>query len=45
MKLSVIIVHRNLKYHLEQCLHSLYRAIENIQSEVLVVDHASDDDS
>ncbi|MEG1333088.1 MAG: glycosyltransferase [Bacteroides sp.] len=45
MKLSVIIVHRNLKYHLEQCLHSLYRAIENIQAEVLIVDHASDDDS
>lgn len=45
MKLSVIIVNYNVKYYLEQCLCSLYRALTNVQAEVFVVDNASSDDS
>ncbi|NWJ51533.1 MAG: glycosyltransferase family 2 protein [Bacteroidetes bacterium] len=45
MKLSVIIVSYNVKYYLEQCLSSLLRALEGIESEVFVVDNHSDDDS
>ncbi|MDD2559673.1 MAG: glycosyltransferase family 2 protein [Bacteroidales bacterium] len=45
MKLSVIIVNYNVRYFLEQCLHSLYRAIENTDTEVFVVDNCSTDDS
>lgn len=43
MKLSVVIVNYNVKYYLEQCLHSLYEALEGIESEVVVVDNASID--
>ncbi|HOQ58275.1 MAG TPA: glycosyltransferase family 2 protein, partial [Bacteroidales bacterium] len=45
MKLSVIIVNYNVRYFLEQCLHSLYRAIKNTETEVFVVDNCSMDDS
>jgi len=45
MKLSVVIVNYNVKYYLEQCLCSLYRAIDNLSAEILVVDNASMDDS
>lgn len=45
MKLSVIIVNYNVKYYLEQCLHSLYQALGYIRAEVLVVDNASTDGS
>jgi len=45
MKLSVVIVNYNVKYYLEQCLCSLYRAIDNHTAEVLVVDNASADGS
>ncbi|HOF93835.1 MAG TPA: glycosyltransferase, partial [Bacteroidales bacterium] len=45
MKLSVIIVNYNVRYFLEQCLHSLYRAIKNTETEVFVVDNCSTDDS
>ena len=45
MKLSVVIVNYNVKYYLEQCLCSLYRAIDNLSVEILVVDNASMDDS
>ena len=45
MKLSVVIVNYNVKYYLEQCLCSLYRAIDNLSAEILVVDTASMDDS
>lgn len=45
MKLSVIIVNYNVKFYLEQCLCSLYRSLNNIKSEVFVVDNASTDDS
>lgn len=43
MKLSVVIVNYNVKYYLEQCLRSLYKALEGIQAEVVVVDNASID--
>lgn len=45
MKLSVIIVNYNVKYYLEQCLYSLGRALEGIDSEIFVVDNHSKDDS
>lgn len=45
MKLTVIIVNYNVKYYVEQCLNSLARALEGIESEVIVVDNHSRDDS
>jgi GT2 family glycosyltransferase len=45
MKLSVIIVNYNVKYFLEQCLHSVIKAIEHIEAEVFVVDNNSVDGS
>ena len=44
MKFSVVIVNYNVKYYLEQCLCSLYRAIDNLSAEIFVVDNASVDD-
>ncbi|MDK2908502.1 MAG: hypothetical protein PWR20_69 [Bacteroidales bacterium] len=45
MKLSVIIVNYNVEHFLEQCLHSVRKACEGIDSEVWVVDNASADGS
>ena len=45
MKLSVIIVSYNVKHYLEQCLLSLKRAVEGIETEVFVVDNHSRDES
>jgi GT2 family glycosyltransferase len=45
VKLSVIIVNYNVRYFLEQCCITLYRAIENTDTEVFVVDNCSTDDS
>ncbi|WP_281990030.1 glycosyltransferase family 2 protein [Aquimarina aggregata] len=45
MKLSIIIVSYNVRYFLEQCLLSVYEAIESIDSEIIVVDNCSHDDS
>lgn len=45
MKLSVIIVNYNVEHFLEQCLHSVRKACEGIESEVWVVDNASADGS
>jgi len=45
MKLSVVIVNYNVKYFLEQCLHSVRRASEGLQTEVFVVDNNSVDES
>ena len=45
MKLSVIIVNYNVKYFLEQVLHSVRRASEGLAIEVFVVDNNSVDDS
>ena len=43
MELSVIIVSYNVKYYLEQCLHSVFRSAEGHEVEVFVVDNASSD--
>ncbi len=45
MKLSVIIVNYNVKYFLEQCLHSVMKACTHIDAEVFVVDNNSMDGS
>jgi len=45
MKLSIVIVNYNVKYFLEQCLHSVRRAIGGTDSEVFVVDNNSVDGS
>jgi len=45
MKLSVVIVSYNVKYFLEQCLHSVRKALKNIPAEVFVVDNNSVDGS
>ena len=34
MKLSIIIVNYNVKYFLEQCLHSVQKAIRNIEDAI-----------
>ncbi|MEI6507177.1 MAG: glycosyltransferase family 2 protein [Bacteroidota bacterium] len=45
MKLSVVIVNYNVKYFLEQALHSVRKAIVGIDAEVFVVDNHSVDGS
>jgi GT2 family glycosyltransferase len=45
MKLSVIIVSYNVRHFLEQCLHSVQRAMQGINGEVFVVDNDSVDTS
>ncbi|HET6243397.1 MAG: glycosyltransferase [Bacteroidetes bacterium] len=45
MKLTIIIVNYNVEYFLEQCLHSVYKAIHRVSSEVFVVDNNSVDGS
>jgi len=45
MKLSVVIVNYNVKYFLEQCLHSVQAAIAGLDAEIYVVDNNSVDGS
>jgi GT2 family glycosyltransferase len=45
MKLSVVIVNYNVKYFLEQALHSVFNALKNVEGEVFVVDNNSADGS
>jgi len=45
MDLSIIIVNYNVKYFLEQCLHSVLKSSRNIKSEIFVVDNNSVDGS
>ncbi|WP_139957829.1 glycosyltransferase family 2 protein [Flavicella sediminum] len=45
MKLSVVIVNYNVRYFLELCLLSVKKACKNIDSEIIVVDNLSTDDS
>jgi GT2 family glycosyltransferase len=45
MKLSIVIVNYNVKHFLEQCLHSVRKAIHNIDAEIFVVDNNSVDGS
>jgi len=44
-KLTIIIVNYNVKFFLEQCLVSVFKALDGIPSEVIVVDNASTDGS
>ncbi|MEI6683906.1 MAG: glycosyltransferase [Bacteroidota bacterium] len=45
MKLSIVIVNYNVKYFLEQCLHSVQNACHGLDAEVFVVDNDSVDGS
>lgn len=45
MRLSIVIVNYNVKYFLEQCLHSVMQATQHIEAEVFVVDNNSVDGS
>jgi len=45
MKLSVVIVNYNVKHFLEQCLHSVEKASQNLETEIFVVDNNSVDGS
>lgn len=45
MKLSVVIVNYNVEHFLEQCLHSVFKSLKTIPSEVFVVDNNSVDGS
>ncbi|MBL0126500.1 MAG: glycosyltransferase [Flavobacteriales bacterium] len=45
MKLSVIIVNYNVRAYLEQCLRTVFTALEGIEGDVFVVDNLSTDGS
>ena len=45
MQLSVVILNYNVRYFLEQCVLSVQKALEGIDSEIIVIDNASSDDS
>ncbi len=45
MDLSIIIVNYNVKEFLQNLIYSIYKAVENIKYEIIVVDNASDDGS
>lgn len=45
MQLSIVIVNYNVKHFVEQCLHSVYKALKGIDAEVFVVDNNSVDGS
>ncbi|WP_347841451.1 glycosyltransferase [uncultured Draconibacterium sp.] len=45
MDISIVIVNYNVKHFLEQCLHSVEKALRNIRGEIFVVDNNSVDGS
>src|SRR5690554_561721 len=45
MELSIVIVNYNVQYFLENCLNSVFKATQNIDCEVIVVDNNSVDGS
>jgi len=45
VKLSIVIVNYNVKFLLEQCLIAVYAAIRGLDTEIIVVDNHSTDDS
>lgn len=45
LKISIVILNYNVKVFLDLCLSSVVRAIKNIDSEIIVVDNNSVDDS
>lgn len=44
-KLTVVIVNYNVRHYVDQCLDSLSRALEGMDTEVYVVDNHSSDGS
>ena len=45
MDLTVIIVNYNVRYFLEQCLHSVFKSSLQLKTEIIVVDNNSVDGS
>ena len=45
MKISVIIVSYNCKAFLDYCIQSVFKALKNIEGEIIVVDNCSSDGS
>jgi O-antigen biosynthesis protein len=45
MDISIVVVNYNVKHFLEQCLHSVFKALKNYHAEVFVVDNNSVDGS
>jgi GT2 family glycosyltransferase len=45
LKLSVIILNYNVRFFLEQCILSVQVGLKKIESEIIVVDNNSSDDS
>ncbi|MGC9977260.1 MAG: glycosyltransferase, partial [Syntrophales bacterium] len=45
MDISIIIVNRNTRDLLQNCLESIYKTIRDISYEIIVVDNASQDGS
>lgn len=45
MQLSVIILNYNVRYFLEQCVHSVQKAIQHLDAEIIVIDNNSPDNS
>lgn len=45
MQISVVILNYNVRYFLELCVLSVQQALQNIDSEIIVVDNCSPDDS
>lgn len=45
LTLSIIIVNYNVKYFLEQCLHSVCAASKDLETEVIIIDNHSTDES
>ena len=45
MRLSIIILNYNVQYYLELCLQSVFKAVDDIDAEIIVVDNASTDNS
>jgi GT2 family glycosyltransferase len=45
LQLSIIIVNYNVRYFLEQCLHTALNAVKGLEAEIIVVDNHSTDGS
>lgn len=45
MTLTVVILNYNVRYFLELCVHSVVKATQNLQAEIIVVDNDSSDES
>lgn len=43
--ISIVIVNYNVRYFIEQCLYSVYKAVKHLKVEIFVVDNNSVDDS